>query len=240
MSDILLFIALPYIALIIALIGTIYMYRRHGMLVTSLSTQFLESRELFFGGMMMHWSLVFLFFGHLSAFLVPQTVIAWNGSQVRLLILEGTALTFGLVFFTGTLLLTIRRMRNPRLHVLTTDMDIVIYGVLLTQALTGVWIALTYRWGSSWFAAVITPYLRSLFIMQPDIAAISALPVLIKVHFVTAWCLIGIIPFSRFIHFLVFPVRYFWRPYQVVIWNRNRKMIRKSTAVAPELRARNS
>ena len=240
MSDILLFIALPFIALIILLVGSVYVYRRHGMIVTALSTQFLESRELFFGGLMMHWSLVLLFFGHLAGFLVPGTVMAWNGNPVRLLLLESTDLLFGLSFLAGTVLLIRRRIRNPRLHVLTTDMDIAVFAVLLTQAVTGVWIALTYRWGSYWFAGVLSPYLRSLIFLNPDIAAVSALPVVIKVHIVTAFMLIGMIPFSRFIHFLVFPFSYFWRPFQVVIWNRDRKQIRKSGAMAPGVRARNS
>lgn len=240
MSDILLFIALPFVALIILLVGSVYVYRRHGMIVTALSTQFLESRELFFGGLMMHWSLVLLFFGHLAGFLVPATVMAWNANPLRLLILESTALLFGLSFLVGTVLLILRRLRNPRLYVVTTDMDLAVFAVLVTQAVTGVWIALAYRWGSYWFAGVLAPYLRSLILLNPDIAAVSALPAVIKVHIVTAFVLIGMIPFSRFIHFLVFPFSYFWRPFQVVIWNRDRKQIRKSGVMAPGVRAKNS
>ncbi|MDP1622493.1 MAG: respiratory nitrate reductase subunit gamma [Bacteroidales bacterium] len=240
MSDIFLLIALPYTALIVMLVGSVYVYGTQAYKVTSLSTQFLESRELFFGGLFMHWGIVALFIGHLIAFLFPSAVIAWGGNPVRLIVLEVTALIFGISFFTGVIILIYRRMRNKRLHRATTDMDIVVFIVLLAQAVTGMWIALTYKWGSAWFAAVLTPYLRSLFLLSPDLAAVSAMPIIVKLHISTAFVLIGLIPFSRFMHFLVFPVKYFWRPFQVVIWNRNRKLMRNSKAIMPEVKSKNS
>lgn len=240
MTDILLFIALPFLAATAMLIGSVYIYRRHGMMVTSLSTQFLESRELFFGSLLMHWSLIILFFGHLAGFLFPGTLLAWNGDPTRLLILEGAALVFGIFFLTGMILLIIRRLRNQRLIRLTSSMDIVVFLVLLVQAVTGIWIATGYRWGSSWFASVLAPYLKSLLFLNPDLAAVSALPVVVKVHIATAFLMIGLIPFSRFIHFLVFPFSYFRRPYQVVLWNRDRKMIRRSESLAPLVKPKNS
>ncbi len=240
MSDIFLLIALPYSALIVMLVGSVYVYRTQAYKVTSLSTQFLESRELFFGGLFMHWGIIALFFGHLIAFLLPASVIAWDGSPVRLVILETAALIFGISFFAGVVILVYRRIHSKRLQMATTDMDLVVFAVLLAQAVTGIWIALTYRWGSAWFAAVLTPYLRSLFVLQPDLAAISAMPLIVKIHISTAFLLIGLIPFSRFMHFLVFPVKYFWRPYQLVIWNRDRKLMRNSTAITPEVKPKNS
>ena len=240
MSDIFFFIALPYAALVIMLTGSVLVYRSQAYKVTALSTQFLESRELFFGGFLMHWGIVALFFGHLIAFLFPASVLAWNGSPARLLILETAALIFGLSFFSGVVLLLIRRLKNRRLIKATTDMDFAVFAILLLQAITGVWIALSYQWGSSWFAAVLTPYLRSLFLLNPDISAISALPVMIRIHIAGAFVLIAMIPYSRFMHFLVFPVRYFWRPYQLVIWNRDRKMMRNSSSINPEVKPKNS
>ena len=240
MSDIFLLIALPYSALIVMLVGSVYTYGTQAYKVTSLSTQFLESRELFFGGLFMHWGIIALFFGHLLAFLVPSAVIAWNGNPLRLIILETAALIFGISFFVGVILLVFRRMRYKRLQKATTDMDLVVFGVMLAQAVTGIWIALSYRWGSAWFAAVLTPYLRSLFLLQPDLAAISANPPIIKIHISTAFALLGLIPFSRFMHFLVFPVKYFWRPYQLVIWNRDRKLLRNSRTINPEVKPKNS
>jgi nitrate reductase gamma subunit len=80
--------------------------------------------------------------------------------------------------------------------------------------------ALFFRWGSSWFATVLTPYLKSVFAFRPDVAAVTALPVMVKIHIASAFVLVGMIPYTRFMHFLVYPFVYFWRRYQIVIWNK--------------------
>ena len=55
------------------------------------------------------------------------------------------------------------------------------------------------------------------------------MPWVVKLHIISAFVIIAIIPFTRYMHFLVAPVAYIWRKYQVVIWNYNRRSIRKST-----------
>ncbi|MCC6837328.1 MAG: respiratory nitrate reductase subunit gamma, partial [Bacteroidia bacterium] len=171
----------------------------------------------------------FLFFGHLIAFLFPSSVIAWNGQPVRLLILETSGFAFGLSALTGLFVLIYRRMTNKRVKIVTTKMDVVVYIVLLTQIISGLWVAYFNRWGSSWFAAYLTPYLRSIFVFDPQIDAISTVNSLsIKIHVISAFTIIGIIPFTRFIHFLVYPIDYLWRSYQQVVWNWDRKRIRTS------------
>lgn len=229
MINYLLFVALPYAALAVFLIGSIYRYKMKGFQVSSLSSQFLEGRTLFWGSQPFHWGMFFLFFGHLIAFLFPSSVIAWNGQPVRLLILETSGFAFGLSALTGLFVLIYRRMTNKRVKIVTTKMDVVVYIVLLTQIISGLWVAYFNRWGSSWFAAYLTPYLRSIFVFDPQIDAISTVNSLsIKIHVISAFTIIGIIPFTRFIHFLVYPIDYLWRSYQQVVWNWDRKKIRTS------------
>ncbi|MCC6600447.1 MAG: respiratory nitrate reductase subunit gamma [Crocinitomicaceae bacterium] len=229
MTSYLLFVVLPYAALAIFLIGSIYRYRSNEFSVSSISSQFLEGRKLFWGSQPFHWGLFILFFGHLIAFLFPSAVIAWNGQPVRLLILEIAAFTFGLSALFGLFLLIYRRLTTRRIQIVTSKMDLVVYAVLLTQIISGLLVAYHSRWGSSWFAAFLTPYLRSIFVFDPQIEAISSVTSLsLKVHVVSAFTLIGIIPFTRFVHFLVYPVDYLWRSYQQVIWNWSRKHIRTS------------
>ncbi|WP_457653256.1 respiratory nitrate reductase subunit gamma [Rhodocaloribacter sp.] len=221
-----LFVALPYVALVVFLIGTIYRYRAVRFTYSSLSSEFLEKRALFFGAMPFHWGLLFLFFGHLIAFLIPRGVLAWNGDPMRLLILEVAAFAFGLSVLWGLVVLFVRRLTRPRIRVVTNVMDVVILALLIAQAVLGIWTALAFRWGSSWFAAVLTPYLRSLFILNPDVAAVGALPWVVKLHVVGAFLLVLLIPFSRLVHLLVVPLPYLWRPYQRVIWYWNKEKVR--------------
>lgn len=219
MNATLFFIILPYLALLSFLMGTIYRYWFMPFQVSSLSSQFLESKKLYFGSRPFHWGIIFLFFGHLTAFLIPGTVLAWNQVPLRLYILEVSALTFALLFIAGLILLVIRRVESPRIRQVTSYMDVFVYVILTLQAITGIWTATFFRWGSSWFAIVLAPYLKSVFLFNPDVNAVSQLPLVVQLHIVGAFVLVGMIPFTRFIHFLVYPLSYLWRPYQKVVWN---------------------
>ena len=105
-------------------------------------------------------------------------------------------------------------------------MDVVVYVLLFSQILSGILVAYTARWGSGWFASVLTPYLISIFAFNPEIGAVSAMPWLIQFHIASAFFMIGIMPFSRFMHIFVAPIDYLWRNYQLVIWNQDKKQIR--------------
>jgi len=223
-----LLIGLPYATLVTFLVGTIYRYKATKFTYSSLSSQFLEGRQLFWGTMPFHWGLLFLFAGHLIAFLVPKSLLAFNSHPVRLLIIEISAFMFALIVLAGLFTLFLRRTGNARLRAVTTRMDLAIEILLIVEVIIGIMIALEYRWGSSWFAAVLTPYLRSLWTLQPDIAAVAAMPWLIKLHIVGAYVIVILVPFSRLVHLLVVPLHYIRRPYQLVIWSWDRRRVRKS------------
>lgn len=225
-----LFIGLPYAALVTFLIGTIFRYTKYGYKVSSLSSEFLEGRRLFWGSQPFHWGILVVFLGHLVAFLFPRSIIIWNGHPVRLLILEITGFVFGISALIGLINLFIRRLTEPRLKIVTNKMDILIELLLLVQIVFGLWVAYNYRWGSSWFASIMTPYLWSIFTFSPDVQAVLALPWIVKIHIIGAFLIIGIFPFTRLIHFLVAPLHYIGRPYQIVIWYRDRKLLRNANA----------
>jgi nitrate reductase gamma subunit len=240
MSDYFFFIGLPYAALVVVIVGTILRYLNFGFGVSSLSSQFLESKELFYGSRPFHWGLLFLFFGHLVAFLFPAQVLLWDSVPIRLLILEITAFGFGIAALFGLVMLILRRLRHKRLMVVTSKMDVLVYVVLTVQIISGLWIAFFFRWGSSWFASTLTPYLKSIFLFNPDIAAVSAMPLFVKIHIISAFILIGIIPFTRFMHFLVYPFRYLWRSPIYVIWNWDRKHIRTTMKLFNGVKSKNN
>ncbi|MDY0083355.1 MAG: respiratory nitrate reductase subunit gamma, partial [Ignavibacteriaceae bacterium] len=194
-----LFIALPYIALIVFLIGTIYRYKSTKFKYSSLSSEFLEGKKLFWGSVPFHYGIVFLFFGHLTAFLFPKEVLLWNSHSVRLLILEVTAFVFGISAFIGLIHLFVRRKTNPRVQMVSNKMDMIIEVLLLTQIFLGLWIAYGYRWGSSWFAAVLSPYLMSIFKLNPQVDPVVNMPLVIQLHIAFAFLIVMLIPFSRLV-----------------------------------------
>lgn len=219
--NIFLFAIFPYLALFIFVFVSIRRYISRPFTYSSLSTQFLENRRQFWGIIPFHYGIITLFFGHLAAFLVPSHVLAWNGVTWRLYILEITALIFGLLTLVGLIQLIFRRIGDHKVFRTTSAADWVLYALLLIQIFAGVYIAVFYRWGSSWFAAVLTPYLWSIFKLNPDLSSLSGLPFMVKLHIVNAFLILAIFPFGRLVHLLVVPNPYLWRRTQVHRWYRN-------------------
>ncbi len=224
----LLFVALPYVAIVVFFVGIIYRYRTKGFTYSSLSSQFLEGRGMRLPVLLFHWGLLAIILLHLLIVLFPSAVVAWNSNPMRLLLHEILAFAFGLCALLGMVGLLIRRFTYPRLQPVTSRMDIAIELLLLTQILLGLWTALGYRWGSTWFAADLSPYLLSIVRGNPRIDVVSNMPTVIKLHVVGAFVILGLVPFTRLVHFLVAPLHYTWRSYQQVIWYWDRSRVRAS------------
>jgi nitrate reductase gamma subunit len=222
-----LFVAFPYVAVAVFAAGIVYRYRKTGFTVSSLSSQFLEARKLFWGSVPFHFGLLVVFLGHLVAFLLPDAVLAWNRQPMRLIVLEMTGFIFGLSVLVGLVALVLRRITDSRVRRVTTRMDIAIELLLLAQVVLGCWVALGFRWGSSWFATNLTPYLVSMVKLQPETNAIFALPWVVKLHVLGGFLIAFLIPFTRLAHFLVAPLHYISRPYQRVVWNWDPRAIRR-------------
>lgn len=187
-----------------------------------------------------HLGLLVIFLGHLTTFLFPRATLTWNSQPVRLIILEVTAFTLGATVLAGLLTLMVRRIFNPRIRAVSTKMDFAIEILLLAQVVLGCWIALGYRWGASWFAADLSPYLWSLVRLAPETEAVVALPLVIKLHVAGAFLIVFLVPFTRLAHFIVAPLDYLVRPYQQVRWNWDRKLIRSPKNAWSRARPRNN
>ena len=144
--DTVLLVVFPYVAVVVFSLGVWARYRQTGFKVSSLSSQFLEGRRLFWGSVPFHFGLMVLFFGHAAAFLMPRATLAWNAVPTRLIVLEVTAFIFGLSVLVGLSQLILRRLSDVRVRMVTSRMDFAIEFVLLAQVVLGCWIALGYRW----------------------------------------------------------------------------------------------
>jgi nitrate reductase gamma subunit len=222
--DVLLFGVFPYVALVLFAAGTIERLLHHPGSLTSRSTQFLENRQHFWAMVPFHYGILFVIAGHLVAFLTPRAILGWNASLVRLYTLEATGLACGLLAAAGLALALVRRASVATVRTTTAAFDWIVLVLLLVQIVSGVGVAIAYSWGSSWFAAVATPYLWSIVSLRPDIAAVAALPLAVKAHVIGAWLLVAIFPFSRLVHVLNVPLPYVWRRPQVVRWYRARPL----------------
>jgi len=215
-----LFVVFPYLAMFIFFLGTIWRYRHEPFTYSSFSSQFLENRQHFWALVPFHYGIVTVLLGHIVAFLIPRQILVWNSRPLRLYVLETSALIFGLLTLVGLVGCIHRRLTVPKVRAVTTRMDWIVFTLLLVQVASGVYVAVFRAWGSSWFAAAAVPYLWSLVRLNPDMAFISAMPLVVKFHVVMAYTLIGVTPFTRLVHILVAPNPYLWRRTQVVRWYR--------------------
>lgn len=219
MSDLILFGVVPYVAVALAISAGVYRYRAERYSWSSQSSQFLESRTLFWGSVPWHYGILSILLAHVLAFLFPSAWGALLGRPLRLYLLEVTGLALGIGTLFALVLLIVRRTAGGRVAAVTSAIDWLVLVLLLAQVVTGVYIALFWRWGSVWSLHTAAPWLWSLVKLDPQIQYLTAMPAVVQVHAVNAFVLIALLPFSRLVHALSVPVIYLVRPYQVVVWN---------------------
>jgi nitrate reductase gamma subunit len=220
MFDLILFGVFPYVAVSLALAVGFYRYAIDRYSWSSQSSQFLESRVLFWGSVPWHYTILLILLAHLLAFLFPAGWGVMLGRPLRLYMLEVSGLALGLATVVAVALLILRRATNDRVAAVTSVVDWVLLAALLVQVATGVYIAFTLRWGAVWYLHTASPWLWSLVKLDPQVQYLAVLPVVVKVHAVNAFLLVAIFPFSRLVHVVSVPLSYLARPYQVVIWYR--------------------
>lgn len=221
--DLVLFVAFPYLAVGLAVFVTAMRYFGNRFTFSSLSSQFLENRTLFWGSVPWHYGVVIVLTAHLLAAVFPTQWGDLIADQTRLYVLEVTGLALAAMAILGLTLLIIRRITNARAFSVTTWLDWLLLADLLLQVALGFWVALFYRWGSDWYLHTAAPWLWSLATFNPQIQYVTVLPQIVQLHFLNAFVLVALFPFTRLVHLITFPVTYWWRPYQVVIWNRRQK-----------------
>ena len=223
MTDMILFGVFPYVAVALMIGVGLYRYCVDRYSWSSQSSQFLESRVLFWGSIPWHYAILVILLAHFLAFLVPSGWAVVVGNPLRLYLLEVTGLALGLSTLIAVSLLIFRRATNTRVSAVTTVIDWLVLVALLVQVATGVYIAFTLRWGSVWYLHTATPWLWSLLKLDPQVHYLAALPTVVKLHAFNAFFILALFPFSRLVHVISVPLSYLGRPYQVVVWYRERR-----------------
>jgi len=222
MLDLILFVVFPYVAVALAVGGTIYRYLTNQFSFTSLSSQFLESDIQFWGSTLWHYGIIPTLLIHVAGFAIPGVMAALHSTPEELYVVELAGKVFGLMALAGAGALLVRRLVSSRIRIVTTPMDWLILVLLFFQVFLGMWIAFGYRWGATWFIHTVTPWVVSLATFQPAPQFVTSLPLIPKLHFLNATLLIALFPFGRLVHMVSFPVTYLWRSFQLVIWTRRK------------------
>ena len=112
--DIVFFVIFPYICLAVFVAASIYRSIYRPFTVTSMSSQLLERRKLFWGSISFHYGIVLVLLLHLIALVLPAGLRLWNAAPLRLYLLEATALALALWALAGLLVLLWRRVSEKR------------------------------------------------------------------------------------------------------------------------------
>jgi respiratory nitrate reductase gamma subunit len=153
------------------------------------------------------YGIIVILAGHLVAFLIPEQVLLWNENTLRLYVLEVSALIFAFLTLVGLLMTVARCWFSAEARQTVRLSDWLLYALLLVQVASGICLALLYPSGSSWYATLVTPYLRSLVRFEPDASLVGWLPHLFQLHLVSAWVLLLLLPFTRVVRPLILSSR---------------------------------
>jgi nitrate reductase gamma subunit len=236
MIENLLFIGLPYAAIVVCLVGSIVRFRSSRFTYSAMSSQFLESRGLRWGSTPWHVGIVVILLAHAVVFLAPELWNSFMSVRAVMLAVEGTGYALSVACLIGLVVLILRRVVSPRVQSVTTTMDFVVLALLFAQVMVGFGVAAQHRWGSTWAAGTVVPYVWSIVMLRPDPSFVLEMPALVKAHIVLAWLLILVVPFSRLVHVFSIPLEYLFRAPQVVVWSNLRRAERAVSARVAESR----
>ncbi|MEU7053329.1 respiratory nitrate reductase subunit gamma [Streptomyces eurythermus] len=210
--------ALPYVALALLVAGLVWRYRYDKYGWTTRSSQVYESRLLNIASPVFHYGILFVLAGHLVGLFVP---VSWTETfgvdehAYHLLSLYGGTAA-GVLTVAGVGLLVYRRRTRAPVFRATTANDKAMYLLLLGAIGLGMAAKLTHAGGNGYdYRSTIAPWARGLFTLRPETGLMTGVPVLYQVHAVVGMVLIAFVPYSRLVHMFSAPVQYLFRPYVV-------------------------
>ena len=218
--NVLLWGVLPYVVLAVLIGGTIWRYRYDQFGWTTRSSQLYESRLLRIGSPLFHFGILFVLVGHIVGLLIPKSWTEAVGVSEELYHLN--ALLFGGIagFCTlaGIVILIYRRRTTGPVFMATTKNDKFMYVVLVAAFVAGLWTTAGQRRRRPQahnYRETVSPWFRSIFVLQPEVDAMAAAPAAFQIHVLIGMLLFTIWPFTRLVHAFTAPLHYLFRPYIV-------------------------
>jgi len=217
--DILLWGVLPYVVVAVLVSDTIWRYRYDRFGWTTRSSQLYESRLLRIGSPLFHFGLLVVIVGHVIGLVIPKSWtdavgLSQGAYHVQALLLGTVA---GISTLVGIGILIYRRRTTGPVFIATTRNDKLMYLVLVAAIVAGLTTTLLGAAGGEEhnYRLTVSPWFRSLFVLQPDIAAMGRAGLAFQLHALIGMALFALWPFTRLVHAFTAPVQYLFRPYIV-------------------------
>lgn len=210
----------PYVALAVLIVGTWWRYRYDKFGWTTRSSQLYEGRLLRVASPLFHFGMLVVLIGHIIGLVIPESwteavgisehVYHWGAAIPGVIAGVATLVGIGLLIY--------RRRTTGPVFSATTLNDKVMYVVLVAAIVAGLattMIGAVEGNEAHNYRETVSPWFRSIWILQPDAAAMVQAPLSFHIHVTIALVLFAIWPFTRLVHAFSAPVQYLFRPYIV-------------------------
>jgi nitrate reductase gamma subunit len=188
---------LPYVALGLAIAGVLLRYLVARRRPETIAAKSREALELLAGGKLWQGSLLLLLALHLTGLAFPRVILSWNSGRAGLYSLEAFAFLLGLAALAGGVITTGRNLSRSGTSVVLEISDTAFLALLLTGIVSGLLMAVTHRWVSTWGAMILTPYVVSLMHGSPESALMTEMPFLVRLHVFSSFAALAILPATR-------------------------------------------
>jgi nitrate reductase gamma subunit len=210
----------PYVTIAILAVGLWWRYRYDKFGWTTRSSQLYESKLLRIGSPLFHFGILVVIVGHIIGLVIPESWthavgLSETAYHVQAVLLGTIA---GVCTLAGVIILVYRRRTKGPVFMATTRNDKLMYLVLVLAIVAGL---ATTMVGSGIvgepynYRETVAVWFRSIFLLQPDGAAMAGAPPSYQVHAIIGLVLFALWPFTRLVHAFSAPVAYLFRPYIV-------------------------
>lgn len=141
---------------------------------------------------------VTIFLGHVATTLAPGAMRALLADIERVAVIESAGLVGALLFSWGIFARLRQRWLAMRAGVPEQEPRIMILALALITSFSGVFLTISFRWITAWYAYISAPYVRSLIVLEPQTASMVASPMAVKLHallfimLLAAWPMAGL------------------------------------------------
>ncbi|HEV3038958.1 MAG TPA: respiratory nitrate reductase subunit gamma [Candidatus Angelobacter sp.] len=198
-----LFAVWPYVAF--ALVAGIVLLRYLAVRkrIDVMKFRLTETKEVFHGSGSWRWGLWLLLAGHLVGFLFPKLILRMDTSAAGLMLIEGSFFALAVITLIGWATLMWRHLGRAGGSFFSETADTIFLGLTGVGLLSGLLMAILYRWGSAWGASILFPYVLTVLKGQPTVALASQMPFVVQLHVFSAFAALAVLPFTRLSPFLV-------------------------------------
>jgi hypothetical protein len=145
--------------------------------------------------------------GHLVTAIAPGAMRVLLADLDRVAVIESVGLMGALLFAWGVGARLRCRLRALRAGTPGQGGRVLVLALLLAVCCSGIYLTVSLRWITAWYAYISVPYVRSLLVLEPVTGAVVASPFPVKLHLLMFMALLASWPLAGLDLDEIFPLR---------------------------------